>query len=90
MADDKTVTYGTAPTLTTTVNGLQNGDTAAQTLSTVASVAVDGSKSSSNNYTVGTHALTVTQKEHLQLIERMLQLHILHPTKHMTALILQQ
>ena len=60
MADDKTVTYGTAPTLTTTVNGLQNGDTAAQTLSTVASVAVGGSKSSSNNYTAGTHALTAS------------------------------
>ena len=60
LADDKTVTYGTAPTLTTTVNGLQNGDTAAQTLSTVASVAVGGSKSSSNNYTAGTHALTAS------------------------------
>ena len=60
VADDKTVTYGTAPTLTTTVNGLQNGDTAAQTLSTVASVAVGGSKSSSNNYTAGTHALTAS------------------------------
>ena len=56
VADDKTVTYGTSPSLTTTVNGLQNGDTVAQTLSTVASVAVGGSKSSSNNYTAGTHA----------------------------------
>ncbi|GIR79905.1 MAG: hypothetical protein CM15mP81_14150 [Alphaproteobacteria bacterium] len=54
------MTYGTSPTLTTTVNGLQNGDTAAQTLSTVASVAVGGSKSSSNNYTAGTHALTAS------------------------------
>ena len=60
VADDKTVTYGTSPSLTTTVNGLQNGDTVAQTLSTVASVAVGGSKSSSNNYTAGTHALTAS------------------------------
>ena len=54
------MTYGSSPSLTTTVNGLQNGDTVAQTLSTVASVAVGGSKSSSNNYTAGTHALTAS------------------------------
>ncbi len=57
-AEDKIVTYGTAPVLTTSVSS-QNGDTAGQALSTAATVSVGGTTSTSGNYTAGTsHTLT--------------------------------
>jgi len=53
------ITYGTAtPALTTALSGLQNGDTAGQALSTVATVAVAGPISSSGNYAAVSHTLT--------------------------------
>ena len=58
-ADDKTVTYGTAPTLTSSVSG-QNGDTAGHALSTAANIAVGGSTSTSGNYIAGAHTLTAS------------------------------
>ncbi len=57
-ADDETVTYGTSPSLSTTLGSTQNGDTSAQIFSTAASVAVGGSTSTSGNYTQGSHTLT--------------------------------
>jgi hypothetical protein len=53
------ITYGNAtPALTTTLSGMLNGDTTAQVLSTAATVSVGGTKSTSLNYTAGTHTLT--------------------------------
>ena len=59
-ADDITTTYSTAPTLTTTVNGLQNNDTNIQALSTLASVNIGGLTSTSGNYIYGSHTLTAS------------------------------
>ena len=56
-ANNQILTYGTAPTLTSTVSGLQNGDTSAQAVSS-APVSVGGSTSTSGNYIVGSHTLT--------------------------------
>ncbi|MBI1209633.1 MAG: filamentous hemagglutinin N-terminal domain-containing protein [Azospirillum sp.] len=57
-ADDQTVTYGTAPSLTTSVTGLKNGDSAIQTTTTTVSVAVAGGQSTAGYYTGGSHTLT--------------------------------
>ncbi len=59
-ADDKgPITYGAAtPAYTTSISGLQNGDTAIQALSTPATVADDGMVSTSLNLTAGSHTLT--------------------------------
>ena len=57
-ADNATVNYGTAPGLTTSSSGLKNGDTAGQAISVASSVAVDGSTSTSGNYSAGSHNLT--------------------------------
>lgn len=57
-ADDKTATYGTSPTLTTSLSGLQNGDTSGQAISTAATVSVGGDTSTSDNYIAGDHTLT--------------------------------
>ena len=57
-ANNTTVTYGTAPSLATTVTGYKNSDTLAQSISTQASVAVGGTTSTSGNYTAGSHTLT--------------------------------
>jgi len=58
-ADDKTITYSDALTLTTTLGGV-NGDTIAQAFSTAPTVTVGGSTSSSNHLTAGSHSLTVS------------------------------
>ena len=57
-ADNKSVTYGTAPSLSTTPSGLENGDTSGQAISTDATVAIAGSSSTSGNYIAGIHTLT--------------------------------
>ncbi|MEJ2199713.1 MAG: filamentous hemagglutinin N-terminal domain-containing protein, partial [Desulfuromonadaceae bacterium] len=58
-AENKIMTYGgTTPALTTTLSGLQNGDTSGQAISTSATVSVGGSTSTSGNYTAGDHTLT--------------------------------
>jgi len=58
-ADNETVTYGTTPTLASSVTG-QNGDTAMQALSTTATVTVSGAISTSGNYTAGSKVLTAS------------------------------
>ena len=63
-ADDKTVIYGTAPSLSTSLSGLQNGDSIAQAISAESTVSISGSKSTSGNYTAETaHVLTASGAE---------------------------
>jgi ribosomal protein L27 len=57
-ANDQNLTYGTVPTGTSTVTGLQNGDTTAQAVTTAATVTADGSTSTSGNHVAGVHTLT--------------------------------
>ncbi len=57
-ADNETITYSTAPSLSVSINS-QNGDMAAHAFSVAPAVAVGGT-STSGNYTVGTHALTAS------------------------------
>ncbi len=54
IANDETITYGSNPKLEYSFTGLQNNDT----MSGIASVDVNGSKSSSGNYFFGAHTLT--------------------------------
>ncbi|MFZ4859327.1 MAG: YDG domain-containing protein, partial [Desulfuromonadaceae bacterium] len=58
-ADNALATYGIAPTLSVTAGGRVNGDTTAQSVSG-ATFAIGGSKSNSNNYIAGDHAITIT------------------------------
>ncbi|WP_077023803.1 filamentous hemagglutinin N-terminal domain-containing protein [Fuerstiella marisgermanici] len=57
---NQTVTYGTAPTLTPTITGTVNGDTTAQVFGAAPTIDVGGSTSTSGNYTVGDHSLTIS------------------------------
>lgn len=57
-ANNQILTYGTAPTGTSTVTGYQNGDTLAQSISTAATVTGSGTTSTSGNFIVGSHTLT--------------------------------
>ncbi|MFG6485545.1 YDG domain-containing protein [Roseateles sp. BYS78W] len=59
-ADNLTRTYGTAVAATTSLTGVQNGDTAGQIFSTAPSVAVGGTLSTSGNPVVGAHSLTAS------------------------------
>ncbi|PHQ32232.1 YDG domain-containing protein [Rhodopirellula bahusiensis] len=57
VADTATSTYGTAPTLTTSIHS-QNGDSVAQAFSVAPSIAIGGAQSTSGNYIAGDHSLT--------------------------------
>lgn len=58
-ADDQTVTLGTTPTLTSSLEGLLNGDTATQAVSGDVVISVDGGSASDAVYGIGEHRLTV-------------------------------
>ncbi|MCR9207343.1 MAG: YDG domain-containing protein [bacterium] len=58
-AADTSSTYGTAPTLTSTINS-QNGDTVAQAFSVAPTITVGGDQSTSGNYIAGDHTLTAS------------------------------
>ncbi|WP_236617853.1 beta strand repeat-containing protein [Rhodopirellula europaea] len=58
-AADTTTTYGTAPTLTTSING-QNGDTAAQAFGVAPTIIAGGDLSTSGNLIAGNHSLSVS------------------------------
>ena len=57
-ADDETVTYGTAPSESVTITGMQNGDASATVVTTDASISISGGTSTSGNYIVGDHTIT--------------------------------
>ena len=57
-ADDETVTYGTAPSESVTITGMQNGDASATVVTTDASISISGATSTSGNYIVGDHTIT--------------------------------
>lgn len=60
-ANNQSLVYGATPSApTTTITGYQNGDTAAQAVSTSATVAIGGSTSSAGYYTAGSHALSAS------------------------------
>ncbi|WP_430438386.1 YDG domain-containing protein [Neorhodopirellula lusitana] len=58
-AADASSTYGTAPTLTSTINS-QNGDTVAQAFSVAPTITVGGDLSTSGNHIAGGHTLTAS------------------------------
>ncbi|EMI51858.1 beta strand repeat-containing protein [Rhodopirellula sallentina] len=58
-AADTSSTYGTAPTLTSTINS-QNGDTVAQAFSVAPTITVGGDLSTSGNHIAGDHTLTAS------------------------------
>ncbi|TWU48137.1 beta strand repeat-containing protein [Rubripirellula reticaptiva] len=58
-AIDASTTYGTAPTLTTSIDS-QNGDTAAQAFSLAPTITVGGDQSTSGNFIAGDHSLTAS------------------------------
>jgi hypothetical protein len=57
-ADNETVTYGTAPSESVTITGMQNGDASATVVTTDASISIGGDTSTSGNYIVGDHTIT--------------------------------
>jgi len=59
--DTQTVTYGTAPSITAQYTGFIDGDTAGTAgISGTAAFSVGGAKSTSNNYTAGSHDVSYT------------------------------
>lgn len=59
-ANDDTITYGDALTQGYTATSLQNGDIAGTVLTTGPSYSYSGSQSTSNNYTYGTHTISLS------------------------------
>ena len=57
-AASETVTYGTAPSESVTITGMQNGDASATVVTTDASISISGATSTSGNYIVGDHTIT--------------------------------
>ena len=57
-AEDEALTYGTTPTPTVTISGMQNGDANGTVVTTAASISIGGATSTSGNYTAGSHTIT--------------------------------
>ena len=57
-AANQAVTYGTAPAITYTLSGLQNGDTGGQAISSAPDLAVGGSTSTAGYVIAGEHTIT--------------------------------
>ena len=57
-AENEALTYGTTPTPTVTISGMQNGDANGTVVTTAASISIGGATSTSGNYTAGSHTIT--------------------------------